>query len=251
MISLPINNSRRVTIKMASKKKKTLSIIIPVFNEEKTLEEIVKRVFKANLGVWDKEVIIVDDGSTDSSKQKIQSLKDKFGKIIRPYFHKKNLGKGGAIQTGLKYFTGEAVIVQDSDLEYDPKDIIKLLRKLEEGKAKIIFGSRGISVGKKEQLLYVWGINLSTHLINLLYGSRISDLYTCYKLYDRSCLKSISANSKGFEWDIELVAKLLKKGYSIDEVQISYTPRKFSEGKKIKAWDGIAGLWMIFKHRFF
>lgn len=228
-----------------------LSIIIPVFNEEKTIEEILRRVFQAKLGNWNKEVIVVNDGSVDSSEFKIKSsirqLADKKVKLIS---HKKNLGKGAAIQSGLKYATGDAVIVQDSDLEYDPNDISKLLKKLEEEKDKIIFGSRNVQVSKKDQILYVWGINLSTKLINLLYGSNLTDLYTCYKLYPRSCFEKSSAQSKSFEWDIEFVVKLLKTGYQIEEVPIDYNPRKFSEGKKIRVWDGLAGLWQIFKHRF-
>lgn len=231
--------------------KKTLSIIIPVFNEEETVGEILKRVFQADLGNWDKEVIIVNDGSTDGSKRKIQDSIRRLGEKVKFISHDKNLGKGVAIQTGLKYVSGDALIVQDSDLEYDPNDIAKLLKKLEEGKAKIIFGARNVKVSKKEQILYVWGINLSTKLINLLYGSKLSDLYTCYKLYDSSCLNEVSAQSKSFEWDIEFVVKLLKKGHRIEEVSVGYSPRKFSEGKKIKAWHGLAGLWVIFKHRLF
>lgn len=228
-----------------------LSIIIPVFNEEKTIEEILRRVFQAKLGNWNKEVVVVNDGSADSSEFKIKSsirqLADKKVKLIS---HKKNLGKGAAIQSGLKHVTGDAIIIQDSDLEYDPNDISKLLKKLEEEKDKIIFGSRNVRVSKKDQILYVWGINLSTKLINLLYGSNLTDLYTCYKLYPRSCFDKASAQSKSFEWDIEFVVKLLKKGYQIKEVPIDYYPRKFSEGKKIRVWDGLAGLWQIFKHRF-
>lgn len=230
---------------------KKLSIIIPVFNEEKTIEAILKKVFLAKLGSWDREVIVIDDGSSDNSKSKIQDLIHQLvDNNIKFISHKSNLGKGAAIQTGLKYISGDAVIVQDSDLEYDPNDISKLLKKLEKNKDKIIFGSRNVKVSKKDQILYVWGINLSTKLINLFYGSNLSDLYTCYKLYPRSCFNKISAYSKGFEWDIELIVKLLKNGYKIEEIPIDYHPRKFSEGKKIKVWDGLAGLWQILKYRF-
>ena len=142
------------------------------------------------------------------------------------------------------------MIVQDADLEYDPNDIPKLLKRLKRGDAQIIFGSRQAHVSKKDEIMYVWGINLSTHLINLLYGSKITDIYTCYKLYTKECLERASAKSRSFEWDIEFVVKLLKKSYKIAEVPISYHPRKFSEGKKIKVWDGLTGLWIIFKYRF-
>lgn len=230
-----------------------LSIIIPLYNEEKTVEEILEKVIKVDLGKWEKEVIVVDDASTDSSKFKIQSAKFQFKmknlkfKIIR---HKHNRGKGAAIQTALKYMTGDAVIVQDADLEYDPKDIKKLLKELDKGEADIIFGARNVNVSKKDQILYVWGINLSTFLINFFYGCKLSDLYTCYKLYKSELFKKYHAKKSGFEWDIEMVTGLLKRGHKIAEVQISYKPRKFSEGKKIRPWDGLVGIWVIIKNRF-
>lgn len=231
---------------------KKLSIIIPVFNEENTIKESLQKVMKANTGQWIKELIVVDDGSKDKSKTIIyQTIKSFTKRNVIFILHKKNKGKGGAIQTALKYVTGDAVIVQDADLEYDPNDIYNLLVELEKGKAQIIFGSRRAHVSKKDELLYVWGINLSTHLINLLYGSKLTDLYTCYKLYSKVCLKDISAKSRGFEWDIEFIVKLLKKGFKIAEKPISYKPRNFAEGKKIKIWDGLAGLWVIVKFRFF
>ena len=232
------------------KKTKKLSIIIPVFNEENTIEKLLKKVVEAPLGIWGREIIIVDDGSKDKSKVIIRNLlKTAKFNDVRLVLHSKNKGKGAAIQTGLKLAKGDAVIVQDADLEYDPKDIIKLLKMLDQGPAQIIFGTRQAHVSKKDELLYVWGINLSTHLINLLYGSKLTDLYTCYKLYSKECLVGISAQSRGFEWDIEFIVKLLKKGFVIQEVPISYKPRNFSEGKKIKMWDGLAGLWVIIKYR--
>ena len=231
--------------------KQKLSIIIPVFNEENTIEESLKKVFRVKLGGWQKEIIIVDDGSKDTSKKIIKGLIGKnTDKKILLISHKINRGKGAAIQTALRYVTGDALIVQDADLEYNPNDIPKLLRKLEEGRAQVVFGSRKAHVSKKDEIMYVWGINLSTRLVNLFYGSKITDLYTCYKLYSKECLNIQSAKSNGFEWDIEFVVKLLKQGYKISEVQIDYHPRKFSEGKKIKLWDGFAGLWVIFKYRF-
>lgn len=241
-----------ILLKVLMKTKRKLSIIIPVFNEENVVAESLKRVSQVNLGRWSKELIIVDDASRDNSRKIIQNLiKNPIYKKIKFISHKINKGKGGAIQTALKHVTGDAVIVQDADLEYNPNDIPKLLKKLEKGEAQIIFGSRQAHVNKKDEIMYVWGINLSTKLINLLYGSGLTDLYTCYKLYSKECLGAAQAKSNGFEWDIEFVAKLLKKGFKIQEVPISYHPRSFSEGKKIKIWDGLAGLWVIFKYRFF
>ncbi len=232
------------------KSKQKLSIIIPVFNEENTIEELLKRVMRAKLGKWQKEIIIVDDGSSDKSKKIIQNLIKVKKPKIKFISHRINNGKGAAIQTALRYVTGDAVIVQDADLEYNPNDIFKLLKRLERKDVQIIFGSRHAHVSKKDEIIYVWGINLSTHLINLLYGAKITDIYTCYKLYTRDCLNNASAKSKSFEWDIEFVVKLLKRGYKIAEVPISYHPRKFSEGKKINFWNGLVGIWVLLKHRF-
>lgn len=229
-----------------------LSIIIPVFNEENTIEESLRRVIDAKLGKWQKEIIIVDDGSKDKSRQKIKALLPKLStQKVKFIVHKKNKGKGVAIQTGLKYVTGDAFIVQDADLEYDPNDISRLIKELEKGKAQIIFGSRQAHVSKKDEILYVWGINLSTTLINLLYGSKLSDVWTCYKLCSQECLDIVSSvKSRSFEWDMELIVKLLKAGFKINEIPINYQPRTFSEGKKIRAWHGLKGLWIILKYRF-
>ncbi|MBI2595293.1 glycosyltransferase family 2 protein [Candidatus Daviesbacteria bacterium] len=228
---------------------KKISIIIPAFNEEATIENLLLKVMKVDFGKWKSEIIVVDDGSTDKTSKVLSESKrkrEKF-KVIR---HKKNRGKGAAIQTGLKHIKGDAVIVQDADLEYDPKEIKKLLKELEKGKTEIIFGARNVNVSKKDQFLYVWGINLSTFLLNIFYGSNITDLYTCYKLYRADLFQEYSAKKTGFEWDIEMITGLLKKGYKISEVPIKYKPRKFSEGKKIRPWDGIIGLWVIIKNRF-
>ena len=222
-----------------------LSIIIPCFNEQDTIEALLNKLLAVNFGSWKKEIIVVDDGSTDNSLDNIKQFKSSI-KLLK---HKVNMGKGSAIQTGLKHATGDAVVVQDADLEYDPNDLPKLLKEFEKGRADIIFGSRSNSLSKKDYLLYIWGINFSTFLINLLYGCRLTDIYTCYKLYRTDLFKLTHAKASGFERDIEMIVKLLKKGYKISEVSINYHPRNILEGKKIRPWDGILGLWVIIKER--
>lgn len=222
---------------------KKLSIIIPVYNEEKTIEKLLSKVLDVDLGRWDKEIIVVDDGSSDKTFQVLSKFNPHF-KLIR---HKKNRGKGAAIQTGLKHASGDAMVVQDADLEYDPADLPKLLKKYDTGNAAVVFGSRNLKL--KEHIFYVWGINLSTFLVNMLYDSNLTDLYTCYKLFDAKILNRVKSKALGFEWDIEIIVKILKQGYKIVEAPISYKPRSLNEGKKIRPWDGIIGLWMIVKNK--
>ncbi len=228
---------------------KTLSIIIPVFNEEDSIEKVIKETSKLNIKGWVTEIIVVDDGSKDNSKIKIQKSKLQF-KNIKVIHHKKNLGKGAAIQTALKYAAGDYMIVQDSDLEYDPKEIGKLIKKMEETGSKIVLGSRDRVLRGKNYLLHTWGINLTTYLVNVLYGSDFSDVYTCYKLFDLKEVKKANVRSRGFEWDLEALAKLLKNNPKYSEVEIKYKPRNVAEGKKIRPWHGIVGLWVIIKNRF-
>lgn len=231
----------------------TLSIIIPVFNEEKTIEKLLNKIIKVDLGKWCKQIIVIDDCSCDETVKilsKFKNIRASFrGEKLKILRHEKNKGKGAAIQTGLRYVKGDAVIIQDADLEYDPKDLPKLLKELDKGETDIVFGSRNLNL--KQHFIYTWGINLSTFLVNLLYGSNIKDLYTCYKLYKIDALKLVSSKSHGFEWDIDIVTKLLKRGAKVEDIPISYKPRKFSEGKKIKPWDGVVGIWVILKNKFF
>ncbi len=243
---------------------KTISIIVPIFNEEKTILEVLTRLTKLKISGWNNEIIVVDDGSKDNSNVKILAsclaarrarrsgqnsklqLKRQNLKILR---HKKNLGKGAAIQTALKYAAGDYMIVQDSDLEYNPKEIGKLVKKMEETNSKLVLGSRDRVLRGKNYLFHTFGINLTTYLVNLLYKSNFSDVYTCYKLFNLELIKKANVRSNGFEWDLEALVKLLKKGYKHTEVEISYNPRNFSEGKKIKPWHGIIGLWAVIKNR--
>lgn len=231
-----------------------LSIIIPVFNEEKTIREILKRVYIVKLPSVIKEIIVIDDGSTDSSRFKIQYSKIKGLKTI---FHEKNLGKGTAIKTGLKYATGDYVLIQDADLEYNPEDYNKLLEPIIKNEAKVVYGTR-----LTDYPLKFWGEDktvLPIHLIanqfltsltNLLYNSQLTDMETCYKLFKKEILKKISIKSNRFDFEPEITAKILKLGITIVEVPIKVKPRTYMEGKKINWLDGLLAIWTLFKYKF-
>lgn len=222
-----------------------LSIIIPVYNEERFLEELLKKVENIKI---EKEIIIVDDGSTDGTKNLLKKIKDKY-KVI---FHEKNRGKGAAVKTGIKESTGDIIIIQDADLEYDPNDYYELTKPILQKKAKVVYGSRFLS--KKQIIKYKlnW---LATKFLNLLvfilYFNKITDEPTGYKTFDASLIKSINIKADRFDWEPEVTAKILKKGIKIHEVPISYYPRSFEDGKKIGWKDGFQAIWALFKYRFF
>lgn len=228
-----------------------LSIIIPVYNEEKTIEAVLNKLAALSLPEWEKEIIVVDDGSKDNSKLKAQSLKLQF-KIqnCQIVSHGKNSGKGAAIKTALKYATGDHAIIQDADLEYEPNDIPSLLQVLKEEKAEAIYGSRNLKPKRRGYFLYVLGAGILTWLVNFLYGANLTDLYTGYKLIKTSLLKSLPLECHGFEFEAEITIRLLQKGIKIREVPIHYYPRTFAQGKKIGFCDAVKGFWMILKNRF-
>jgi len=238
---------------------KTLSIIIPAYNEEKSIEELLKKVKNVNLaglGVK-KEIIIVNDGSKD----KTGCIIDKQKGIIAVH-HTKNQGKGAAIRTGIKKATGDIIIVQDADLEYDPEEYPILIKPILQGKAKVVYGSRFISRQqtsrnanflrkhhKDAYTLFYLGGRLLTAMTNLLYNTKITDEATCYKVFAKDVLKQIKLECKKFEFCPEITAKVSNQGYSILEVPISYYPRSVEEGKKIKFKDGIEAIWTLLKYK--
>lgn len=228
---------------------KKLSIIIPVFNEETTLAQILEQVYQAPSLDFQKEIIVVDDGSSDRSRVILENLKDKYQLIVLK--HRRNLGKGKAIQTGLAAATGDMIIIQDADLEYQPEDWPKLLRELESGQPDLgaVYGSRNLEPKKRGYFHYVLGVWFLTLITNLLFRAKLTDIYTCYKLFPAKLIKSIPLESNGFEIEAEITAKILKKGYQIKELAINYNPRKFKQGKKIRFKDGCKGLWTVIKWR--
>jgi glycosyltransferase involved in cell wall biosynthesis len=220
-----------------------VSVIVPVFNEAAHLDELLQAIQASPVK---KEIIIVDDGSTDGTREKLQVLPPIDD--IAVVFHEKNYGKGAAIRTALAYARGEYVLIQDSDLEYDPQDYPKLLRPLEEGKANVVYGVRPDR--PERGLRFFLGAKLLTHLTNLLYGAGIHDEATCYKVVRRSLLAQFQLQCRRFEFCPEVTAKLSRIGEKIAEVPISYHPRSAVEGKKIRHSDGWLAIWTLIRYRF-
>jgi glycosyltransferase involved in cell wall biosynthesis len=223
-----------------------LSVIVPVFNERNTVVEIMRRMRAVELPI-DREFVLVDDGSSDGTQQVLAQLGDSTVKVVK---HTDNLGKGAAIRTGLAHVTGDLVLIQDADLEYDPEDWPKLLGPVFRGKATVVYGSR--FTGERRNMLFLhWVGNRTLSLVtNVLYNTTLSDMETCYKLFDRRVLDGITIRSDRFDFEPEITAKVLRQGVRIYEVPISYTGREFDEGKKITWRDGFAALVALVKYRF-
>jgi len=227
-----------------------LSIIIPVYNEKDTILKILDQVNRVGLGEVAKEIIIVDDKSTDGTREILKSLEDKF-KII---YHEKNSGKSMALRTGFKQATGDWIVVQDADLEYDPNDFKLLLDKIREEGVKVVYGSRRLhhNYFKSRHSGHIFAIGgiFLTWLTNVLYKTKITDEPTCYKMFRADLLKSIDLKCKRFEFCPEVTAKVAKRGIKIHEMPINYYPRHKDEGKKINWKDGLEAIWTLIKYKF-
>jgi len=223
-----------------------LSVVMPVFNEEATLEEILRRVRAVDVN---KEIVIVNDGSSDASKKILDSLAGVDD--VRVYHHASNMGKGMAVRTALRHVIGDAVIIQDADLEYDPRDYLRLLEPYHEGKAKVVYGSRFLGGPRRAMMFWHMIANkLLTLATNIMYDTILSDMETCYKLFETEIIRAIPLHARGFELEPEITAKVLKRGHRIYEVPISYAGREYHEGKKIKGSDAFKALWTLLKYRF-
>ena len=224
-----------------------LSVIMPVYNEAPTIEEIIDRVQAVGLA---DEIVIVDDGSTDGTRDILRDITSK-NDDIQLIFHEENRGKGAAVRTGIDAVEGELVLIQDADLEYDPREYSDLLRPIREGRADVVYGSRFLGGPRRAMLFWhMIGNKLLTFVTNILYDTILSDMETCYKVFRTEVIKPIKLRSRGFEFEPEITAKVLKRGIRIYEVPISYTGREYHEGKKITWQDGLLALWTLLKYRF-
>lgn len=228
----------------------TLSILMPVYNEVRTIKEIIQRVEAVDLGDVRKELIIVDDGSKDGTRDVLKELSQT--SAYKVYFHGQNMGKGAALRTALTYATGDIILIQDADLEYDPAEYSDLIKPIMEGRADVVYGSRmtGGKVGRAFNLLHYIGNKVLTLITNILYNSILSDMETCYKVFRADVIKNIQIRSNKFDFEPEITAKVLKRKYKLYEMPISYYGRDFSEGKKITWRDGFAAIWALIKYRF-
>lgn len=227
----------------ATMRKGRVSVLVPIYNEVDHVDELLGRIHASPV---DKEIIIIDDGSTDGTREKLVNLRP--SSDVTVVFHQQNWGKGAAIRTGLNYARGEYVLIQDSDLEYDPQDYPVLLEPLKAKRANVVYGVRQDRPGRG--LRFFLGARLLTHLANLLYGCNIHDEATCYKVFRRSLLQQLNLECKRFEFCPEVTAKLSRLGQEIAEVPIRYNPRTADEGKKIRHSDGWMAIWTLLRYRF-
>lgn len=225
-----------------------LSIIIPVYNEEITIIQVLEKI--KNVKLNEKEIIIVNDGSNDNTLKVIESANNLFPpKDLIIINHEKNRGKGAAVRTGLNYVTGDYVIIQDADLEYDPNDYIKMLNKIKTEKAAAVFGSRFLGTIENMAFLNYIANKILTFVTNFLYGSAMTDVCTCYKLFDVNAIKNINLEQNGFEHCHEITIKLLKQNQRFVEVPIWYSARSASQGKKVRWTQLFTSLYCLIKYR--
>ena len=226
-----------------------LTVIIAVYNEEKSILEVINKVKNVKLNGIEKEIIIVDDFSTDDTRKILEELNGD----LKIFFHQKNMGKGTAIRTALKHATGDIILIQDADYEYNPTEYEKLLKPIIENETKVVYGSRLNAIKKNLQKMYklhYLGNLFLTIMTNILYGAKITDMETGYKVFRKEVIENINLKAKRFDFEPEITAKILKKGYTITEVPINFIGRGFDEGKKITWKDGVKALYYLIKYRF-
>jgi glycosyltransferase involved in cell wall biosynthesis len=224
-----------------------LSVIMPVYNEAPTVEEIVRRVLAEP---HEKELLIVDDGSTDGTREILARLEQAQPDRIRVILHERNQGKGAAVRTGLEQAGGDVILIQDADLEYDPSDYALLLEPIEKGQADVVYGSRFLGVHRAFLFWHMAGNRLLTFITNLLYNATLTDMETCYKAIRAEFIRGVRLRSNTFDIEPEITAKLLKRKARLYEVPIHYYGRDFTEGKKIHWYDGFRAIWTLIKYRF-
>jgi len=227
-----------------------LSVIIPVYNEEQTINEVIERVWAVDLGPIEKEIIIADDGSTDATARIADANRWIQSGRVQVHHSPINLGKGAAVRLGLSFATGDIVIVQDADLELDPQEYVRLLQPILDGRADIVYGSRFLQPTGRIPTRTRMANRFLTLLTNVLFGSRLTDMETAYKVFRREVLTGLRLRCVGFDFEPEFTAKVLLAGRRITEVPISYAPRTADEGKKMRWIDGMDAVYVLLKSRF-
>jgi glycosyltransferase involved in cell wall biosynthesis len=223
-----------------------LSVVIPIYNEHKTIQEIIHRVQATGLA---DEIVAVDDGSTDGSRELLAAIDGAAN--VRVIYHERNQGKGKAVRTGIENARGDLIIIQDADLEYDPREYANLLKPIQEGIADVVYGSRFLGAGRRPVLFWNMVANkILTLVTNVLYNNILTDMETGYKLFRRQVVQDMTLHARGFEFEPEFTAKILKKKVRVYEVPITFNPRDYSEGKKIKMRDAFIAMWTLIKYRF-
>ena len=223
-----------------------LSVIIPIYNEIHTLEEIISRVKKTNLA---DEIILVDDGSIDGTRDLVENYKGQEGFVV--VMHEKNQGKGAAVRSGFEVAEGDIFLIQDADLEYDPREYPNLLKPIEEGLADVVYGSRFLGASRRVAMFWHMIANkLLTLFTNVLYDTILTDMETGYKVFKREVVADMPLHAKRFEFEPEFTAKILKRKYRIFEIPITFNPRDYEEGKKIGLADAFEAIWALVKYRF-
>jgi glycosyltransferase involved in cell wall biosynthesis len=240
------SGNSKIKLHKGNKTIMTLSVIIPVYNELKTIREIICRVQATGLA---DEIVVVDDGSTDGTREVLAEI-TQIGEI-KVIYHEHNQGKGKAVRTGIENATEDLIIIQDADLEYDPREYSNLLQPIQEGIADVVYGSRFLGAGRRPVLFWNMVANkILTLVTNILYNNILTDMETGYKLFRRQIVQNMTLHARGFEFEPEFTAKILKSKVRIYEVPITFNPRDYDEGKKIKMRDAFVAMWTLIKYRF-